>query len=355
MPPCPAQGVIAFMVSSPGGPREHLGEKSPGRRQSLLGAVMLVGAPLLVLAMAQAVPWRHLVLALGVLLLTGAGGYLLARPGLAALLAAAASALSPGRPFHWTDLVLAALLALLAGLLAVLARRHVRAELTAGDGLLAVALMFLLSVALTLLSGLTSQQLASQSALMVLLVYLLTPPLELTAVLLILLHAGAVRSFVARYYRWHRDTGRQLAEGFTWGIAIILLTAIVVSAESHVLGVSIVPNNPFVYSPHMAKAAWPQAALLILAVVVLAPLAEEALFRGLLYGGFRRRLPLWAAAGLSAVIFGGAHMNVSLFVPLTLAGLILAMVFEKSQSLWPSTVAHATLNGVSVLLALLLR
>jgi membrane protease YdiL (CAAX protease family) len=341
------------MVSSSGGRREHLHEDD-GRAPRWVGAILLLaGPPVGLLTAAHA--WERFLAAVLALALTGAGAFLLRRTwwalGLTGIAAAVTATRHPG-PYAWAAVLV---LSALSALVALLARRRPGTGIRLTDGLWALLLMVLLSTGVTLLTGLTSAQVAERSTELILLVYLITPPLEVAAILLVLIHAGAMRSFLQRQYRWGAGLGRQLAEGFTWGIAIILLTTLVVSLESKWFHVAIEANNPFVYSPGLTHPTWLDATALAAAVVVLAPLAEEALFRGLLYGGLRTRLPAWLAAVISAVLFGGAHMNASLFLPLALAGLILAMVYERTHSLWPSTVAHATLNGISVLLALLVR
>ena len=93
-----------------------------------------------------------------------------------------------------------------------------------------------------------------------------------------------------------------------------------------------------------------QFALLVILGGLLAPLGEELLFRGVLFGWLRR----WGfvlAAIISAVVFGTAHgINVVLPAAIVL-GLLNAYVYEKSGSIWPSVVAHATNNVFIFVLA----
>ena len=42
----------------------------------------------------------------------------------------------------------------------------------------------------------------------------------------------------------------------------------------------------------------------ILLIAIAAPIGEEVCFRGMLFGGLRERLPMWAAALISAALFG---------------------------------------------------
>jgi len=89
--------------------------------------------------------------------------------------------------------------------------------------------------------------------------------------------------------------------------------------------------------------------LVILTGVVLAPLVEELLFRGVLYQALRRRMPVGSAALVSALIFALMHFNLLLFIPLTLMGLVFALVYERSGSLIPTILVHACNNGIILL------
>jgi membrane protease YdiL (CAAX protease family) len=91
--------------------------------------------------------------------------------------------------------------------------------------------------------------------------------------------------------------------------------------------------------------------------VLLAPLFEEVLFRGLLFATLRRRLGAWPAAAISATLFAAAHGYGLLgFASVFWSGLLWAWIYEKSGSLWPSLTAHALNNLlVCVTTILLLR
>jgi membrane protease YdiL (CAAX protease family) len=105
----------------------------------------------------------------------------------------------------------------------------------------------------------------------------------------------------------------------------------------------------------IAPAGFSWSALLgmLLVVGLFIPFAEELLFRGLLYGWLRRRLGVPAAALLSALLFSGLHRIVWLIPALAVIGVILALVYEKSGSLWPAVIVHALFNSVGVVLVYL--
>jgi membrane protease YdiL (CAAX protease family) len=90
--------------------------------------------------------------------------------------------------------------------------------------------------------------------------------------------------------------------------------------------------------------------LQILLIVVLAPLSEEICFRGMLFGGLRTRLPMWAAALGAGAIFGALHYSTGLSaVPsLVVLGAIFAVVYEKTGSIWPPIIMHVANNAFAL-------
>jgi membrane protease YdiL (CAAX protease family) len=86
---------------------------------------------------------------------------------------------------------------------------------------------------------------------------------------------------------------------------------------------------------------------MILLGVVLAPCAEELLFRGVVYPGLRNALGPTAAVLVSAALFGLAHRPFGWTVVYASAvmGIGFALLVEGSGSLWPAVVAHMLLNS----------
>jgi membrane protease YdiL (CAAX protease family) len=303
---------------------------------------------------AAAVAWGVLTLAA-----VGAGGFLWGHPLGAGVVAAVSVALGTGPLGHWgigQGVAAALWLALVAGLAAWLRRYAPGPECGPWDGVLAVGGMILIALTLGTLAPVPRPGPSYHQTAVVLLLYLATPPLELAVGLAVLSRGHRLAQFLRSRYGWRPGLGSALGVGAVAGIALILLSSLVILIESSWLGIRVVTNNPFVYSPRLSHQAplWALVAL-VGAVVVLAPVAEELLFRGLLFGGLATRVGPGAAAVISAVVFGAAHLDWSLFLGLSLAGLVLNGLYWRHRSLWVSTVAHATLNGVSVMLALLVR
>jgi membrane protease YdiL (CAAX protease family) len=89
----------------------------------------------------------------------------------------------------------------------------------------------------------------------------------------------------------------------------------------------------------------------ILLIAIAAPICEEVCFRGMLFGGLREKLPQLPAALLSALIFGGLHApeGVTAVPPLIAFGFVLALLYEKTESLLPGIGLHMLNNGVALI------
>lgn len=90
------------------------------------------------------------------------------------------------------------------------------------------------------------------------------------------------------------------------------------------------------------------------AVGILAPLAEEIVFRGAI---LRTLLDMmskknhWVAIMISAAIFGVVHGNMAQFVNALLMGLILGLMYYRTKSLVPGILLHWVNNTVAFILA----
>ena len=84
--------------------------------------------------------------------------------------------------------------------------------------------------------------------------------------------------------------------------------------------------------------------------VVIAPVAEELLFRGLLFGSLRGRFGHWPAALVSGAVFGAIHLGAGQdpFIPVLAAlGVVLALAYHYSGALYAAIAIHAINNAVS--------
>ena len=89
--------------------------------------------------------------------------------------------------------------------------------------------------------------------------------------------------------------------------------------------------------------------MLILAGIV-APFGEELLFRGVLYTFLRERWGIWLGVIVSSLIFGVIHGNLAVGLTGFLLGIVAALVFEYSNSLWTAVIVHAINNSLKIAL-----
>lgn len=80
---------------------------------------------------------------------------------------------------------------------------------------------------------------------------------------------------------------------------------------------------------------------------IVAPICEEILFRGYLYGILKRYSCRFFAAIMSGLIFGVIHGSMWSLAPLVVIGILLAVIYEVSGSLWASIICHSLFNSMS--------
>ncbi len=86
-------------------------------------------------------------------------------------------------------------------------------------------------------------------------------------------------------------------------------------------------------------------------IVGVAPLTEEIFFRGFMFTGMRRALPFALAALVPSVVWGLFHFtgpdSWGVVLQLSVFGLWLSWLFERTGSLWPPIAVHALNNAIA--------
>lgn len=84
-------------------------------------------------------------------------------------------------------------------------------------------------------------------------------------------------------------------------------------------------------------------------LAILGPVGEEVFFRGFAYSALRKKYGVTRGILVSALFFGAYHMIPWQIPYAVVSGAILALVYEKTQSLYPSILFHIINNSVAVL------
>jgi membrane protease YdiL (CAAX protease family) len=108
-----------------------------------------------------------------------------------------------------------------------------------------------------------------------------------------------------------------------------------------------VPSNPLEGAARSHNPIdWPFTVIMVL---VVAPLAEELLFRGLLYQALRERLGWILAIPIQATVFGVLHMfNPATSATVVVIGVLLGLFYQWRKTLVSPIILHALVNVVAV-------
>ncbi len=88
--------------------------------------------------------------------------------------------------------------------------------------------------------------------------------------------------------------------------------------------------------------------LFCVSAVVVAPICEEFLFRGLVYGVFKRFGERIFAYVASSIFFAVVHGHVPTVLPLCLLAVALCLAYEITGCLWVPVAMHALFNALNL-------
>jgi membrane protease YdiL (CAAX protease family) len=170
---------------------------------------------------------------------------------------------------------------------------------------------------------------------------------------------GAALLLIAMFLREHQSSW---ADGFgfrnsrTRAVMLGLLTAMAfvpvaqllqLAASSVLMRLHVSADAQGAVEALRAAPTWVERLPLGFVAIVVAPLAEESLFRGLIYPVAKRtgfpRLALWGTAVLLATV----HFNLVSFVPLVLLALLLTWLYERTDNLLAPIAAHSVFNTLN--------
>ncbi|MGF1478678.1 MAG: type II CAAX prenyl endopeptidase Rce1 family protein [Cyanophyceae cyanobacterium] len=132
-----------------------------------------------------------------------------------------------------------------------------------------------------------------------------------------------------------------------WGVGgylVALPLVVIVSLLNQQIWQGQGGSNPLLF---LALQAQDRVALAIFffTASVAAPLFEEMIFRGFLLPSLTRYLSVWGAIVVSSLVFALAHLSLSEVLPLTVLGIVLAVVYTRSKNLLASILLHSLWNS----------
>ena len=82
----------------------------------------------------------------------------------------------------------------------------------------------------------------------------------------------------------------------------------------------------------------------LIATIILAPIAEEIVFRGLIYRNLKKGMPILVAGFISSLIFGISHTGIIWMIYAFLIGIFFVWIYEKFNSILGSIIVHMVFN-----------
>jgi hypothetical protein len=142
-----------------------------------------------------------------------------------------------------------------------------------------------------------------------------------------------------------RPQRRDLRYGLFFGTGLFLASIAIGLVQAAAIG-----KEPQAVAQALALHRGPVAlALDLVAIAVLTPLAEELLFRGVLFTGLRQRVAFVPAALVATALFTVVH-EPQAWPGVFVLGFGLALAYERTRTLWAPIATHATVNALPLVL-----
>lgn len=100
---------------------------------------------------------------------------------------------------------------------------------------------------------------------------------------------------------------------------------------------------------------WKERCSIIFMATLVAPIAEEFIFRGYLYGVMRHFFGRIPGIVLSSILFAAMHLHLPSMPGLTVLAVALCLLYERTGSLWANIMLHATFNTISIVMLLIFK
>lgn len=145
-----------------------------------------------------------------------------------------------------------------------------------------------------------------------------------------------------------RAKARHLLAGAGLGLVAFILGGIASAIYSTLSG-----DAQNVQTDYQAGAAAGLLGLVLTVITgsIITPIGEEAFFRGVVANSLFNRFPAWLAVIVSAMIFAVAHGFNTVLPVAFVVGVLTALLFRRTGSIWPGVVLHGVNNVTATIIA----
>ena len=156
----------------------------------------------------------------------------------------------------------------------------------------------------------------------------------------------------------YRTTTKELGidQSVTWTDIVLAPTGFIAYVILSLIFTSIASNFSFYNADQVQDTGFTHLShqyeyfLAFATLVIIAPIAEEIVFRGYLLGKLRKFVPLWSAILITSILFGIVHFAWNVGVDVFALSIVLCVLRVWTGRLWPSILLHMTKNGLAFFL-----
>ena len=132
------------------------------------------------------------------------------------------------------------------------------------------------------------------------------------------------------------------------GVSVLIVACISISLNN------IISMTPLVtasvgYQEANANFYGSTLVLELISSALMTPILEELVFRGILFTRLKSMIPKIPAIIVSALIFAAVHFNIVQFIYAFLLGIVLAILMDQADHVYPAIIGHITANLIAVL------
>lgn len=144
-------------------------------------------------------------------------------------------------------------------------------------------------------------------------------------------------------FDWH-----YLVKGLLWGVGLFIVGGVGYAMNQIVFGLP-QPTETRLF------ASGGTSALLVVGIILIGPILEEYIFRGLLLRYLLDKVSVFYSIIISASLFSVYHLSIFQLLPTFLWGIGFAFLAYRNKSLWPVLVAHLVVNSLGFALFFLFQ
>jgi membrane protease YdiL (CAAX protease family) len=139
---------------------------------------------------------------------------------------------------------------------------------------------------------------------------------------------------------------------FAWGLSMVASFVVVaILLALNIPGLDLAQEQQIGFTTTPSPTGY---ILIFFVLVILAPVAEEVLFRGYLFRRLRTVFGFAASAVITSAVFAGLHVQPNVVINVFILSLFLCYLAEKFDSIWAGVMVHMLKNGLAYLMLFIL-